>query len=869
MGIVTDDRTPLYFDDDLFRFQTYMSGRYEIGPHEIGWRTNVQDMAPVWDGHRGDGILIGVFGTVDNLHPDLRANYEKRYLKHHDPQDGIGGSSPLGTAMAGVIAADDNGRGLVGMAPDSTVFAYTGHRREKPDIVVFTSQLLPYGEDRDASFFRDEDARGGLGRIVVANLPGEDQTNLIYRLDDDEDPLHGFDDPDGGADAHSLFPSRVDEVSGWLNSQYAYHGDRHVITVTDASMYGHKVAFTGAEGPMTLVSAPQGTSAYWGIYDPGSQFDPTLPDYDPGFADWNVSGDAVQTLVLDHSGDAGFQQKGETIGVNWSLLAELMLDVGIDRPQDYTDAHGGGFGSSVVGGAVALMLDANPNLGWRDVQAILAYSADPVRVGTIPYIDTWDSHDFDVHWQEESNWNGGGLMHSAEFGFGALDTRGAVRLAETWGEWGERARTTRNELDVVARLEPGQKLKHEAVYSLWPDERVMIDPFALEFEVPKGIEIEHVVLDIEFSGRPNSPSDDVAGMVGFQIISPEGQRSIVAAQARYGDVPGTDESVHELDREFTTRAFWGQTAEAGETWRVVVLPGDALGRNAFSSDLAELEIENAVLRFHGAREDRNDVYVYTDALITMMTNDANTADASFDGSIADATGHGAAIRDGRGKDAINASAMTYDLVLDSEGGGRGIARGGDLDGPVRLYRLAGDTDMRGLISGDGDDVLRGGSGAQRLEAGRGRDRLEGGGGRDELHGGAGRDLLRGQGGGDRLLGEDGSDRLFGAAGGDRLYGGGGRDRLDGGGGRDKLFGGGGSDAFVFGRGDGRDRVMDFKDGRDTILLDGDLMGRDAQGTVIRLAETRGDDVVLDFGRGDVLVIEDATIGQLRGDLDFF
>lgn len=143
MGIVRNDRTPFYFDDDLFRFRTYVSGRYEIGPHDIVWRTDVQDMAPVWDEYRGDGLLIGAFGTVDDMHPDLRANYEGSYLKHHDPQDGIAGSSPLGTAMAGVIAADDDGRGLVGMAPDWAVFAYTGHRREKPDIVMFTSEKTP------------------------------------------------------------------------------------------------------------------------------------------------------------------------------------------------------------------------------------------------------------------------------------------------------------------------------------------------------------------------------------------------------------------------------------------------------------------------------------------------------------------------------------------------------------------------------------------------------------------------------------------------------------------------------------------------------------------------------------------------------
>lgn len=67
----------------------------------------------------------------------------------------------------------------------------------------------------------------------------------------------------------------------------------------------------------------------------------------------------------------------------------------------------------------------------------------------------------------------------------------------------------------MAKLEPGQKLEHEAVHSLWPSERVMIDPFALEFGVPKGVEIEHVTLDIAFSGRSGTFSENLATQVGF------------------------------------------------------------------------------------------------------------------------------------------------------------------------------------------------------------------------------------------------------------------------------------------------------------------------------------------------------------------
>lgn len=46
---------------------------------------------------------------------------------------------------------------------------------------------------------------------------------------------------------------------------------------------------------------------------------------------------------------------------------------------------GTSYATPVVAGVVALMLEANPDLGWRDVQGILALSAQKVD----PESDTW------------------------------------------------------------------------------------------------------------------------------------------------------------------------------------------------------------------------------------------------------------------------------------------------------------------------------------------------------------------------------------------------------------------------------------------------------------------------------------------------
>lgn len=69
----------------------------------------------------------------------------------------------------------------------------------------------------------------------------------------------------------------------------------------------------------------------------------------------------------------------------------------------------------VVSGVVALMLEKNPNLGWRDVQEILARSATKVSPS-------------DAGWRT----NGAGLSFNHQFGAGLVNATVAVNLANGW-----------------------------------------------------------------------------------------------------------------------------------------------------------------------------------------------------------------------------------------------------------------------------------------------------------------------------------------------------------------------------------------------------------------------------------------------------
>ncbi len=196
-------------------------------------------------------------------------------------------------------------------------------------------------------------------------------------------------------------------------------------------------------------------------------------------------------------------------------------------------------------------------------------------------------------------------------------------------------------------------------------------------------------------------------------------------------------------------------------------------------------------------------------------------------------------------------------VLVGTGGADSIEGQGGAD------RLVGRGDNDHLDGGGGKDTLIGGGGSDTLLGRGGRDDLRGGGGADDLEGGGGSDTLNGAGGTDIVAGGGGRDLVRGGGGRDMLEGGGGRDTLEGGRGLDVLAGGGGADEFMFTRGDGRDVIEDFQQGRDRIAID---VGADEfQDLIIAQA---GDDVVISFSNVEILVEGDRVGNFTAADFIF-
>ena len=113
-----------------------------------------------------------------------------------------------------------------------------------------------------------------------------------------------------------------------------------------------------------------------------------------------VAAPGVDIATTDRVGNAGFvpNEIGNTLGSN-----------------DYVQIDGTSFSAPNVTGVVALMYQANPELGARDVQEILALSARTIDLSSA----TWQTNG-------ATDWNGGGMTWSSAYGSGLVDAHAAV-----------------------------------------------------------------------------------------------------------------------------------------------------------------------------------------------------------------------------------------------------------------------------------------------------------------------------------------------------------------------------------------------------------------------------------------------------------
>ena len=257
---------------------------------------------------------------------------------------------------------------------------------------------------------------------------------------------------------------------------------------------------------------------------------------------------------------------------------------------------------------------------------------------------------------------------------------------------------------------------------------------------------------------------------------------------------------------------------------------------------------------------------------------------------------------GSGKDWAQYNTAIAGVTLSLATGGTGGEAAGDTFDGIENIRgsdfaddLTGDAARNLILAGAGDDDIDGGAGPDVLYGEAGDDTIDGGADGDELWGGAGADALTGGGafdwaryddssagvtvdlaagtgfGGDAegdtlsviefLWGSAFADTLTGDNGVNMIRGGGGDDVIRGGGANDILEGHGGFDIFVFGAGDGIDRIHNFDLIADLIRFNAVV----SSFADLAIGDFNGDAAVT-YGIGDVVLLTGIDSGLVTAGL---
>jgi len=531
--IAADSRV-IWFEQQVARPQ---SKRLPLDPlYPDQWHLADANVQTAWNaGYTGAGVTIAVVDDgFQYTHPDLAAQYVPAaswdfngppgfvgtYPGDSDPSPYASNGDFHGTAVAGMAAANNDGVSCgVGAAYDASLASLRLIAASTSDAQQATA--LTYAQNTNFIY------NNSWGPPDIAQLAGPGPLTLAALQNGVTNGRNGKGSIYVWAGGSGL--TNLDNVNydGYANSRYTI-----------------AVGGVGYDGKQA------------GYSEPGAALFVTAPS----------SGNGTYTSVTttDLAGVDGY-------------------NTGVGTTGDCTSSFGGTSSSAaLVSGVVALMLQANPNLGWRDVQHILARTAV--------------MNDSSVPWTIN---NAGFHLHH-KYGFGLVDAGAAVARAKTWTNVGPLVTATSGLISVNQPI---------------PD--LLNDPtgtgVSSSFDVSQNISLEHVevVLNAHHTYR---------GELKVILTAPSGTQSILA---EYHD----DDYDDYTSWKFMTVRDWGELS-AG-TWTLKITDTKGLDFGTFDSwqlnlyGTAPITISGAVFPTPGDLGKAN-VNLMDGALIA-ATTDANGA----------------------------------------------------------------------------------------------------------------------------------------------------------------------------------------------------------------------------------------------------
>lgn len=190
----------LRIDEDLvisaFSKKNKCKNKSPQPPEELTWGIDRIDVDLVWATTKGSPVKVAILDTgVDLDHPDLQDNIKGNVnkIKPHKSGDDDNGH---GTHVAGIVAALDNEIGVIGTAPDLSLYAVKvldkkgrGWLSDLIDGLTWCIDNkmqvinMSFGSLRDNQSFHDAIVRvnqAGIAQIASAGNYGEDGGSIAY-----------------------------------------------------------------------------------------------------------------------------------------------------------------------------------------------------------------------------------------------------------------------------------------------------------------------------------------------------------------------------------------------------------------------------------------------------------------------------------------------------------------------------------------------------------------------------------------------------------------------------------------------------------------------------------------------------------------
>lgn len=433
-----------------------------------------------WDITKGAGVNIAIIDDCLQIsHPDLSANaYPLASNFHYDFNDVDNNPSPglydaHGTSVGGVAAArGNNSQGVSGSAPEASLVGLrliSGPASDSDEATALFWQPASLTIGTSNNSWGPYDGGGLAGPDILAR-------NAL---------MQAATTGRGGLGLVTVFAAGNGLQYADNANLDGYANSRYVLAVSAVTNQGQQ-AYYSEPGANILVAAPS---------------------------------------------------NGGTLGIfTTDVISTGGYNPGAGEPAnlDYTNSFGGTSSAApLVTGGVALMLAANPALGWRDVHEILASTAVRVR-------------------PTDSDWkvNGGGFKFNHKFGGGMVDLTAAVVRALDWQNLG-------------AEVGRGQVISSGLPVTI-PDNNTTGITRTFDFTGGQNLRVERV--EVELAIRHAHRSD-----LEITLTSPAGMVStLIPNRARPNYFATGDDDTDYMNGDsgwvFTSTHHWGENS-AG-TWSV-------------------------------------------------------------------------------------------------------------------------------------------------------------------------------------------------------------------------------------------------------------------------------------------------------------